>query len=244
MRRWAIVPVVLLAACGRKPAPTPPAASPAPQTEGVALIEIFEENFDSLDSPLSVQDMLSSDGVVDAGEVLRLDSRLVREEERGDLRVLRLEGKLEEVALAVLMRQEYSGKGRAGGRRRFFLGGGTLALKAPALPGDKVGGGIRSSLGTVLSRIHLWPGDLALRREGADVVLVLSGKETRLAPGQEIALPEISHKASVIEEFPDDGSGVGVESRPGIRRLDLGVREFRSRLTIRHLGLRTREVTP
>lgn len=202
MRRIALL--LTLVSCSRKPEPAPAASAPP---QGLAILELIEENSDTLPGPLRIDD--------------RNDEERVAPESR----------------LAVRVRRIYAGTGRVGEVVDFRQGGATLSLSVPR-GGDRVGGGIRTPFESVLARVRVWPGDLSLRRDGDAVVVSIAGREWKLEPGGEADLGEASHRARVIQETPDEGTGSGEVVHPGIRRIDLGEAEFRTKLKIRYVEKR------
>lgn len=199
--------LLALAACGRKsdPAPAPPSL-PAPT--GLAVLEIFEENCDSLAGMCPI-DEPDSPGRPDPA-----------------------------ARIAVRIRRSYAGTGRTGEVVETVHGGAELLLRAPRRGGDRVGGGIRTPFEIVIARVRLWPGDLRFRRDGDAVVLSVEGRESRLEPGGEADLGEKSCRARVIREIPDEGVGPGEVVQPGVRRIDLGEAEFRTKLKVRYVEMK------
>lgn len=202
MRRLAIG-VLLLAACGKKDPPPQPGPAPQPKpVAGAAVLELLEENEDSLDGPFEWQGGRSAA----LPDPLPADARIV-----------------------LLHTRVYRGKARSGRDVSVHAGGAELTIAAPARPGARVGGGVRASMEHALSFVRVWPGDLAISRDGDAVVV----RGVRVAPGETAVIFEDSARTRVLEDYVDDRSG-----EPKLDRRDLGEHTFRTRVTVRHTGVR------
>lgn len=131
--------------------------------------------------------------------------------------------------ITVRIVRRYLGKGRGGSFAARVSGGDPLTVVAPKRPGERVGGGVRASMEYALRCVRVWPGDLVIARDGDAVVV----GGIRIEPGQSARIFDESARARVLEDFIDDRSG-----EPKLGRRDLGEHTFRTRVTIRHLGVR------
>ena len=234
MSRW-IASAVLLAGCGRE-VPKPPAPTPAaPSSGNVAYVEIDEDNQDTIVGNYQIESQRKP-GVTRSGDILKVTPAAAAED------FLKVEGPVEKVAIIVAVRHLYSGKGRKGGSKEFFLGGATVTVKAPSRPTGNVGGGILTSFELALSYVRAWPGDVVIRREGDGVLVAMNGKETRLEIGKEVELGRESWRNRVLQEVIDQGQKAGQVVAKGIRRIDQGEAEFQTRLSARFVGVRKLEV--
>jgi len=233
----------LLAACSREEPSSPVTttgsqATPRPAAEGVAYLELVEENTDTLDIDLPINDQrIRALTLIDAGTELRVPREVALGEALEAWGVEGASPRLEAASIALVHRRVYRGRGRRGEITRYRFSGETLEIPAPPQPGGLVGGGIESSFAAVMSRVRLWPSGLRIRRDGEAVLVRCGSAETRVEPGKESVLVEATAKAGVVQESPD-GAGEGAMVHPGIRQKSLGERFFSTRLTLRNLGMR------
>jgi hypothetical protein len=209
----------------------------------VALVELAEENHDTLATSMEIQDRISpGTPFIDRDPVVEARREICDRASWESWSVGSMVSRPEEAALAVVHEKRFEGAGRRGRLRRYYVSEARLDMDAPIRPGPQVGGGIKSSIASVLSHVRIWPGHLKLRREGTTVAASCGPVEKRLSPGETAVLADSSIEAEVIQEIVDDGSGIGKPSRKGIRELSLGRHQFRTRLILRYVGLRQRIV--